>query len=146
MRLPSSARAASALVALVALALTIIGSPLIEPAAAVNSAPASDAQLEGDLQKPDSVSAMVTARASGHRVEDLSQTTEAEQVFANPDGTWTADTAPGPVRVQDDHGEWHDIDTSLVAKDGGLAPKYAASDVVLSDGGDKGLCLPQVGV
>jgi hypothetical protein len=139
MRLPSSARAASALAALVALALTIIGSPLIEPAAAVNNAPASDAQLADDLQKPGSVSAMATARASGHRVEDLSQTTETERVFANPDGTWTADTAPAPVRVRDGRGAWHDIDTTLVARDGGLAPKYAASDVVLSDGGDKAL-------
>ena len=35
------------------------------------------------------MSAQVTARVSGHRVEDLSQRTETTQVVANPDGTWT---------------------------------------------------------
>jgi RHS repeat-associated protein len=80
---------------------------------------------------------MVTARASGRRVEDLSQRTESTQVFANPDGTWTAEEATGPVRVQDDAEAWHDIDTTLVERDGVFAPKYAATDVRLSDGGDK---------
>lgn len=88
-------------------------------------------------ERPDTISAMVSARVSGHRVEDLSQRTETTQVFANPDGTWTSEEAPGPVRVQDAAGGWHDIDTTLVERDGALEPTYAASDVKLSDGGDK---------
>lgn len=58
-------------------------------------------------------------------------------MFANPDGTWTSESAPEPVRVQDVHGAWHEIDTTLVARDGGFAPAYAASDLVLSAGGDR---------
>lgn len=87
--------------------------------------------------RPDSVSAMVTARASGARVEDLSQRTQESQVFANPDGTWTSESASEPVRVQDGHGGWHDIDTTLVARDGGFAPAWTASDLMLSGGGDR---------
>ncbi len=90
-----------------------------------------------DMVRPDSVSAMVTARATGERVEDLSQRTEESQVFSNPDGTWTSESAPEPVRVQDGHGGWHGIDTTLVARDGGFAPAWAASDLVLSAGGDR---------
>ncbi|MFJ2618598.1 DNRLRE domain-containing protein [Glutamicibacter sp. NPDC087344] len=41
---------------------------------------------------PDGVSAQITAKATGHRVEDLSLRTATEQVFANPDGTWTSET------------------------------------------------------
>lgn len=86
-------------------------------------------------QRPDSVSAMIAARVSGHRVEDLSQRDEFNRVYANPDGTWTAATASEPEQVQDPGGVWHDIDTDLVAKGGGWAPAWAASDVVFSGGG-----------
>lgn len=80
---------------------------------------------------------MITAQASGHAVEDLSQRTEYGRVFANPDGSWTSDSTTEPERVQDDQGVWHDLDTDLVSRDGGLAPAVAATDVVFSDGGDK---------
>jgi len=103
-------------------------------AVAAVTAPASD-----DSSRPDSVSASVTARLSGHRVEDLSQRNEYTRVYANPDGTWTSETASEPESVQDDQGVWHAIDTTLVPADGGLAPAYAAADLVLSDGGDQSL-------
>ncbi|MBO9523636.1 MAG: DNRLRE domain-containing protein [Nocardioidaceae bacterium] len=89
------------------------------------------------LVRPDAVSAVVTARASGQRVEDLSRRTETSQVFANPDGSWTEEHADGPVRVEDAAGEWHEVDTTLVERDGVIEPRYAAADVELSDGGDK---------
>ncbi|MBO9520553.1 MAG: hypothetical protein J7518_03365 [Nocardioidaceae bacterium] len=100
------------------------------PVAAVEKSPEP-------LVRPDAVSAMVTARASGRRVEDLSQRSETGRVFANPEGMWTAEEASEPERVQDDAGEWHEVDTTLVERDGALEPRYAASDLRLSDGGDK---------
>lgn len=87
--------------------------------------------------RPDGVSAMVTARAQGSRVEDLSQRSEFGQVFANPDGTWTSELESDPVRVRDERGVWHGVDTTLVERDGGLAPRYAVADVRLSAGGDR---------
>ncbi len=37
-----------------------------------------------ELSRPDSLSASVTARSAGERVENLSQRTESSRVFANP--------------------------------------------------------------
>ncbi|MCW2783466.1 MAG: hypothetical protein JWR35_3917 [Marmoricola sp.] len=105
--------------------------PADAPTAAVQTAASSD------TERPDAVSAMLTARATGHRVEDLSQRTQTTQVFANPDSTWTSEQAPGPVRVRDAAGVWHDIDTTLAETGGVVSPRYAASDLKLSDGGDQ---------
>ena len=90
-------------------------------------------------ERPDAVSAAVTARLTGEPVEDLSARTESAQVFANPDGTWTSEAASGPVRVVDDAGVWHVIDTDVVATadNEGLAARYASADVVFSAGGDE---------
>jgi RHS repeat-associated protein len=80
---------------------------------------------------------MVSARAQGRRVEDLSQRSEFGQVFANPDGTWTSELESDPVRVRDERGVWHPIDTTLVPRGGVLTPRYAAARVRLSAGGDR---------
>ena len=117
----------------------LTGLPVLAPSAnatVVASATQATIPAQDDTERPDSVSAMVTARVSGHRVEDLSQRSEDTQVFANSDGTWTAENSLGPERVQNDDGSWSDIDTTLEPVDGGFAPKHAASDLVLSDGGD----------
>jgi hypothetical protein len=122
------------------IALAVTGLPVGAASAlplTETSATSTSGSTEQEVQRPDSVSAMVTARASGVRVEDLSQRTQESQVFANPDGTWTSESASEPVRVQDAHGGWHDIDTTLVARDGGFAPAWAASDLVLSAGGNR---------
>lgn len=88
------------------------------------------------LERPDGVSAMVSARASGSPVEDVSQRTEDTRVFANPDGTWSSEVASGPVRTQRPDGSWVDLDTSLVQNaDGDWVPKAALVDLAFSDGG-----------
>jgi len=80
---------------------------------------------------------MVTARASGKRVEDESQRTEFTRVYANPDGTWTNETASGPESVRDETGVWQDIDTTLVERDGVLVPRAVGTNLELSEGGDR---------
>ncbi|HEY8979692.1 MAG TPA: DNRLRE domain-containing protein [Streptomyces sp.] len=55
-------------------------------------------------------------------------------MWANPDGTVTADIASGPIRVKE-NGRWRRIDTDLVDSGSSLVPKTAAADVQLSDGG-----------
>jgi RHS repeat-associated protein len=117
------------------LALALVGGGVTQWPAAMAAVTAPQVVVD-DSARPDSVSAAVTARVTGHRVEDLSQRDEFTQVFANPDGTWTAETAAEPVSVQDSGGVWHGVDTTLVVRDGGLAPAYAVSDLVLSDGGE----------
>ncbi|WP_260860374.1 LamG-like jellyroll fold domain-containing protein [Streptomyces cupreus] len=68
------------------------------------------------------------------RVEVQGLTSETNQVFANPDGTFTAESSAGVERVR--KGDvWAPVDTTLVRQsDGTLAPR-AAHDVALSGGG-----------
>lgn len=101
------------------------------------SVPSTTATAEAVLERPDAVSAMVSAQAAGVRVEDVSQRSEETQVFANPEGTWTSESATEPVRVLDEAGAWREVDTTLVERDGGLAPRYASTEMVLSGGGDR---------
>jgi hypothetical protein len=97
-----------------------------EAASQVDTSPAADAAL-----------AMTAAQRADVPVEDLSQRSETTKVFANPDGSWTAESSSGPVRTQDAEGRWHEIDTSLVPVDGGFEPRHAIGDLHVSDGGDK---------
>jgi RHS repeat-associated protein len=95
--------------------------------------------------RPDAVSAMLTAKVQGHRVEDLSQRTETTQVFANPDGSWTSQEAASPVRARDAHGNWADIDATLKPVPGGYAPTSATDDLVISGGGGTTFATMTVG-
>lgn len=118
---------------------------LMIPTAGVSVAASPRAMTAGAVSeadsaktRDDSVSAMLTAQGTGDRVEDLSQRSETTQVFANPDGTWTSEVATDPVRMRDDEGRWHDIDTTLTqGEDGSWGPRWAPTDVRLSDGGGR---------
>ncbi|WP_436954636.1 LamG-like jellyroll fold domain-containing protein [Streptomyces sp. SudanB182_2057] len=80
--------------------------------------------------------ASVRAAQTGERVEVGVLTTETGQVFANPDGTFTAETSPSVERVRKGD-TWKSVDTTLVkAADGTLVP-VAALDMTLSGGGGK---------
>lgn len=50
---------------------------------------------------------MAAAEATGDRVEVVSARTETEQVFANPDGSFTMELSLGPERVRKGNG-WSD--------------------------------------
>lgn len=103
----------------------------VPSAQAVETQSAAESGAELPQERPDAISAMVTARATARRVEDLSQRSETSQVFANPDGTWTSEAAAGPVRVLDEEsGEWADIDTTLMVVEGGIAPTAAVGGLV----------------
>jgi hypothetical protein len=76
------------------------------------------------------------AAETGQRVEVKALTTETGQVFANPDGTFTATTSAVIERVRRDDA-WVPVDTSLVKKaDGSLVPK-ASLEMTLSGGGER---------
>ncbi|MFC5684896.1 LamG domain-containing protein [Amycolatopsis mediterranei] len=86
-------------------------------------------------EAPGTAAAMNAAHRQGTRVEAADQRTGTRTVFANPDGTMTAELSAGPVRVRrGDH--WVDIDTALVrTSDGAVRPRAAEGDLVLSGGG-----------
>ncbi|MEU8226186.1 RHS repeat-associated core domain-containing protein [Kribbella sp. NPDC048915] len=108
---------------LVSFALLATGLEARERAVA---APAADpkppvAKVES---RPDLVSAVVSARAQGSKVEVLALRTETTTTWANPDGTMTTELNAGDIRFKDPSGKWRDIDLTLQeGQDGTVAPR-----------------------
>lgn len=96
-----------------------------------------DSDGDGTLDRPDAVSAAVTAREAGEPVEDLSQRTETTRVIVEQDGSVSEEWYAAPMWVQDAEGTWVDVDYTLVPRTGGgYVPKAAPTDLVI-DGGKK---------
>ncbi|MER7283349.1 RHS repeat-associated core domain-containing protein [Dactylosporangium sp. NPDC000244] len=104
-------------VLLAASLVTAIAAP--EPAVA--APPAKPACPAG---RPDRVSASAAARLCGAKVEVTGEKSETLQLWANPDGTLTADQSAGPVRMRDAKNGWMTVDPALQADaDGGVSAK-----------------------
>ena len=119
-----------------ALVVTLL--PAISPSVvATRVAQAADAAEPSErvAERPDRVSAALTARVQGSPVEVLSERTETTSLFANPDGSFTAEVAAGPVRVRDGEG-WVPVDTTLVPADGGWSTKATPGGLKLGAAGD----------
>lgn len=109
--------------------------PTAEPAKAADAEP-GDTDGDGTLDRPDTVSAALSARLSDKPVEDLSARTETNSTIANPDGTFTQRQYASPVRVEDEDGDWEKVDLDLEKQDNGsYAPKAAPADVSVGGGG-----------
>ncbi|MGW5402542.1 DNRLRE domain-containing protein [Streptomyces sp. NPDC003952] len=82
----------------------------------------------------DIVSARVTARLSGKRVEALSERSETSTTWVNKDGSLTTEVAAGAIRFKDAaSGEWRDIDVDFAAApDGSVASKAHPQGLRLS--------------
>lgn len=73
--------------------------------------------------RPDVVSAAVSARAQGSRVEVESERAETSSTWANPDGTMTTEAHAAPIRFKDKAGRWQAIDlTWRKDRDGAVVP------------------------
>ncbi|WP_381797785.1 LamG domain-containing protein [Streptomyces niveus] len=78
--------------------------------------------------------ALTVAAESGEKVEILALRTERREVYAEPDGTFTAREFTDPVRTFRD-GAWADIDTTLVRRaDGTVVPKATTVGLSFSGG------------
>ncbi|WP_344164963.1 DNRLRE domain-containing protein [Kribbella yunnanensis] len=76
------------------------------------------------VSRPDVVSAAVTARSQGSKVEVESMRTETATTWANPDGTMTTEAHMAPVRFRNASGQWRSVDLELAkGTDGTVAPK-----------------------
>lgn len=83
--------------------------------------------------------AAADARRFGRRVLVTAELGESREVYANADGTFTADLRVAPVRVRRGAG-WVRVDTTLRWQaDGSVGPVAAARGVVFSGGGDRPL-------
>lgn len=95
--------------------------------------------LDGEVTRPDWMSASVTARASQRRVEVLSERSETRRVWVHPDGHVQEEVAAAPVRFKDASATatdgWRMIDTTLKATPAGAVP--AAMPGAVRVGGDQ---------
>ncbi|SDP68233.1 DNRLRE domain-containing protein [Lentzea jiangxiensis] len=60
--------------------------------------------------RPDVVSAAVSSRAQGSKVEVAELRTETSTTWSNPDGSMTTEEHGAPIRFKDKGGAWTDID------------------------------------
>lgn len=105
-------------ISLVTTALLLAGQAV--PAEAAQTARPTRPKTSTVSERPDTVSAMLSARSQGKRVEDLSQRTETASTFANPDGTWTTEGHAGVQRFRGKGGEWVDVDLNLTEGPDGI--------------------------
>ncbi|KUO13921.1 LamG domain-containing protein [Streptomyces sp. DSM 15324] len=78
--------------------------------------------------------AMAVAKESGKKTEVVGARTERREIFAEPDGTFTAREYTEPVRTVK-NGTWVPVDATLVKRaDGTWGPKAATVDLAFSTG------------
>ncbi|MBT2480363.1 FG-GAP-like repeat-containing protein [Streptomyces sp. ISL-94] len=125
---------ATATVLTAALTATLLGG-LPAAAAGTPNAAAADKAKERLADAAAETNAKSEAKKSGKPVEIHSKRTETDDVWANPDGTLTANHALVPVRVYRG-GKLVDADTTLAkAADGRIAPAATAVGLSFSGGG-----------
>ncbi|MFH9969877.1 LamG-like jellyroll fold domain-containing protein [Streptomyces mirabilis] len=96
----------------------------------------SSATSDGSDLSPEAAASQKAA-ASRSPVEVSEETTPTQLVTAQPDGTFTAEFDPEPVRAKQASG-WVPVDTTLeTTSSGELAPKAAAADITFSGGGTR---------
>jgi hypothetical protein len=104
-------------------------------AAALLAQPAGVAAAPADTPELGEVAARAAAVASGRRVEATALRTERQQVFANPDGSFTLEQSVQPVRVRRGSA-WVPVDSTLrVNSDGLVVPAASVLDIAFSGGG-----------
>lgn len=106
-------------------------------AAAADSGPAAGASAPA----AEAEKAAAEAKRTGKPVEIVGLRTETDEVWANPNGTRTAEHALVPIRVRQG-GKLIPVDTTLhKGTDGRLAPKAASIGLTFSGGGDSPLAV-----
>ncbi|WP_433537750.1 LamG-like jellyroll fold domain-containing protein [Micromonospora sp. CA-249363] len=114
-------------------AVALLGPSVAVPAQAAPTP--SPKPATGAARSIDSESASAAARRSGQRVEVTAARTELTQVFANPAGGFTAETAVLPQRVKRSDGSWAAVDLALRRAADGWRPTSSVADVRFSAGG-----------
>jgi len=118
-----------------ALAALLLAYAAVPRGTAVPAAPEMTPAADEPVRSSEA-EAVAYARQIGSRVEIGAFRTENREVYANPDGSVTADEHAEPVRVAR-AGRWVPVDATLVkADDGSIGPKAATIGLRLSGGGD----------
>ncbi|MEV0234726.1 LamG-like jellyroll fold domain-containing protein [Nonomuraea sp. NPDC050786] len=116
--------------------MTTLLSGLLPVTTQVSAAKASSAAVAPVGSAPWAVE---EAKRTGKRVAVSSEQAEAREVYANPNGSFTAELHTVPVRVRRGTG-WVPVDATLRQRaDGGVEPAATTVPVVFSGGGDQPL-------
>jgi RHS repeat-associated protein len=133
-RIQKLPRVVAAVVSFALVAATLQAS---EAAAVPAADPPPAAQPQKVASRPDVVSAVVSARAQGSRVEVESLRDDRSSTWANPDGTMTTEAHAAPIRFKDTGGVWRDIDLNLQkGVDGTVAPRGHKNGLTLGKRND----------
>ncbi|TDC48657.1 LamG domain-containing protein [Jiangella ureilytica] len=116
---------------------TLLPAPVAPAAPAAPPSAAPPSAAPPSAAPPDETAVAVEeARSRGERVEVTGLRTETRTVFAEPDGTMTAELSSEPERMLDEGG-WVDIDTTLAQRgDGTVGPVATPVAMAFSGGGD----------
>lgn len=109
-----------------------MGRPDGQPGAVAPAAPVRPVAVA-----PDAAGAVRAAAAQGSRVEVSGLRTETRTIFAEPNGSMTAELTVEPVRVRRGAGWVRPDRTLLRGSDGLLRPRAAAVELAFSAGGDR---------
>ncbi|MEU4607437.1 DNRLRE domain-containing protein [Kribbella sp. NPDC023972] len=100
--------------------------PALEANRTAEAVPAADpmSPVAKVASRPDLVSAVVTARAQGSRVEVEALRTETSTTWAEPSGLMTTEAHAAPIRFKTASGAWRAVDLTLQkGTDGTVAPR-----------------------
>ncbi|WP_247041375.1 LamG-like jellyroll fold domain-containing protein [Arthrobacter rhizosphaerae] len=109
-------------------------SPAPQQAAAETAPETAGSAPERSASEVAEAAAAQEAATSGTDVVVEALTTPSEQVVAAPDGKFTKTVSSEPVRMQY-NGQWADISTDLVERDGVLKPKMVPAQLAVGKGG-----------
>lgn len=128
MRRPISAAGCAVLTASLLVSVAV-------PAGAAPEAASDTPAVDCSATTADQTWATTIAVACGHDVEVVSERTEWNTVYAQPDGTMRLDVSALAVRTQVE-GSWGEVDTEVVAGESGLTVAAPVRPMVFSDGTD----------
>lgn len=118
----------------------------VTPAGAAPSTPTAETPVPA-TPEPSDTEALKKAKETGEAVEVISQRAERREVFANPNGTFTAREYARPLYAAKD-GKWVDVDTTLIRNEAGeWTPKAATVGLTFSNGeaGEPFVTMEQAG-
>lgn len=118
-----------------AVAAAVTGAVVAGAAVLPGGTPAQGpAPIAADQPMQTEQQALAAAKESGKKTEVVGLRTERREIFAEPDGTFTAREYTEPVRTVQG-GKWVDVDATLVKRaDGSWGPKAATVDLSFSAG------------
>lgn len=119
--------------ALIGTVLSGVPEATADTASTSSTAEVAAAQKSGEAPTEDL--ALAAAEGSGEQIEVTGLRQERREVFANPDGSFTAQEYTQPVRAMRG-GKWVPVDDTLVQGEGGsLSPKASTVELKFSGGG-----------